>query len=139
MSDGIKAIIGKTIEKVIEESGSVVFVCTDGNAFEAYHMQDCCEFVRIYDTTGDLQSLVGQVIIDAHENESREWPADVPEDSYVDSFTWTEHVFKTSNHTITVRWLGESNGYYSESVYFGRTHKPICDLRKKIDESGIQL
>lgn len=126
MSDGIGAIVGKKIAKVLNEQGfTILFVCEDGDSFEAYHMQDCCESVSVHDIIGDLQLLVGQEIIAASEEELSDYPEDVPKPEYTDSFTWTIHTFKTVKGQVIVRWLGESNGYYSESVYFGRTPTPI--------------
>lgn len=122
----VNLLVGKTISAINKHDDSIVFICSNGDTFEAYHMQDCCEKVSIYDVSGDLQSLVGETITFARENKiSQEWPHDVPKPEYLESFTWTTHTFKTAKNTVTVRWLGESNGYYSESVYFCRTHKPI--------------
>lgn len=33
-----------------------------------------------------------------------------------ESSTTTVHTFKTGEETVVVRWIGSSNGYYSESV-----------------------
>ena len=123
----VSLLIGKTLEcvEINEDWDEIYFSCTEGEAFRAYHMQDCCEIVRVHDISGSLQGLIGSSIVEAEEViDSENWPSDVPESEWTESFTWTTHRLKTaSGIEVSVRWLGESNGYYSESVYFQRTHK----------------
>ncbi len=123
----LSSIVGKTLESIEAEEEYMLFVCTDGTAFNAYHMNACCEYVRIYDISGDLQSLVGSKIVEATAERSKDWPDDVEMHEDIGrSYTWTTHRFKTeAGAEVTVRWLGKSNGYYNEDVYFGYTHKPI--------------
>lgn len=94
------------------EKGSedAVFRLADGTTVKFYHAQGCCETVQIEDVCGDTSDLIGSPILQAEEV-SGEAPAYDGE-----SVTWTFYKFSTIKGSVTVRWLGESNGYYSEDV-----------------------
>lgn len=88
---------------------------TDRGTLQFYHEQDCCERVTLEDGGDELLDIVGKVIMaveevssDGVEPPQREWPPD--------SYTWTFYRIITSGDDVTLRWFGESNGYYSESV-----------------------
>jgi len=106
--------------KVDERDDVLRFTRSDGRVFEFYHEQDCCETVEIEDITGSLADLVGAPMTLAdeavHDNDTPEGTA-APDD-VDDSYTWTFYRFATVLGFVTVRWLGSSNGYYSESVSF---------------------
>ncbi len=118
---------GKVISNIEQHDmhGDSIFIeCTDGSEYLMKHEQDCCESVDIYDIDGDLQRLVGQKIISAYENSSSDDPDNV--DVYKEcreSFTWTFYVIRTNIDSVTIRWYGTSNGYYSESVDFSKHNK----------------
>jgi hypothetical protein len=118
----ISAMIGKTITDVrhLEQgSDSVVFGCLDGSEYTMYHDQDCCESVSISDVEGDVSDLVGSIVVVAESVDSSDFPS--PAGEYVESYTWTFYRIATAKGFIVIRWLGESNGYYSESVDFAKT------------------
>lgn len=115
-----KDLIGKTFSAVEnDDNEELVFTTDTGDRFKFYHEQDCCERVTINDIVGDLNDLVGSKLVMAeevtHDNKNPEG-VEIPE--YQDSFTWTFYKFATLKGYVTVRWYGESNGYYSESVDF---------------------
>lgn len=120
---GIEQLLGKTLTEIRsleKESESVVFVCDDGTEFTMFHSQDCCESVCIDDVEGDISDLIGSPITTAEESTSDENPEGVCQE-YQDSFTWTFYRIATAKGFVVVRWYGESNGYYSESVDFAKT------------------
>lgn len=86
------------------------FTFEDGRVFMFYHAQDCCERVEIESIVGDLNDLVGAPLLMAEE---------VIKEGTVDDWeteTWTFYKFATRKGYVDVRWLGSSNGYYSETV-----------------------
>jgi hypothetical protein len=96
-----------------KDSDEVSWVAEDGRSWRMYHSQDCCESVSIEDVCGDVADLLGVEILEAAE------VTDIPEPrAGDDSYTWTFYRISTIKGTVVIRWLGESNGYYSESVYF---------------------
>ena len=113
---GMAQMLGKTFVQVSGAVGNfdLLFETANGERFMFSHQQDCCERVDINDIVGDLQDLVGEPLLLA-EQVSGETPVDFNEREY-ESVTWTFYKFATRKGYVDVRWLGESNGYYSEGV-----------------------
>ena len=114
-------LVGRVLVSVENRnSEELIFTLDNGEAYKLYHSQNCCEGVSIEDIIGDLNDLVGSPILMAeevtHENEN---PEGVPSKDYQDSYTWTFYKLATIKGYVTIRWYGESNGYYSESVDWG--------------------
>lgn len=109
-------IIGKTMTSVVNNDDEIIFSANDGSIYKMHHLQDCCESVYVEDVAGDLSDLVGSPILQAEEVSS----GDEPAPAHADSYTWTFYKLATIKGSVTIRWLGESNGYYSESVQFDK-------------------
>jgi hypothetical protein len=110
-------LVGKVLTAVRKtDDDRIEFDCEDGTRYALFHDQECCESVTISDINGDLGFLVGSPILLAEAATNREGSA--PE--YAESFTWTFYRFATVKGYVDIRWLGQSNGYYSEGVSFGR-------------------
>jgi len=119
MVNEFEGMIGKVFREVTGEVGAeeMRFVGADGGpSFRFYHREDCCESVQIVDMAGDLSDLVGSPIVEAEEVSNEDAPA--PENASPDEYQWTFYRFATAKGSVTVRWLGESNGYYSMAVAF---------------------
>lgn len=112
MDMDISVLKGMTLSSVVNEGNDqVIFQAEDGRRFRMAHSQDCCESVGIEQIDGDLLDLVGSPIIMAEVAQS-----DNEDNGYWGM--WTFYKLATSKGYVTIRWYGESNGYYSVDVSF---------------------
>ena len=107
---------GQIVEEItgLIEGYDEVFIKTNNGTYRLYHEQDCCEYVRVVKVIGNVNELIGEVIF-AEEDAGANEP-DWYNESFNDSHTWTKYVLKTENASLEFWYLGESNGYYCESV-----------------------
>ena len=110
-STSIDCLVGVIIKSIegLEQYSEELVIKTDKGCIKFYHDQDCCESVYIEDFELD-NDLSGAKIISAEEVVSYD------ETGNYDSATWTFYKIETNKGGLFIRWLGESNGYYSESV-----------------------
>lgn len=116
-------LLGKTIVDIYgAEVGSevIAIICGDGSKYLMYHEQDCCESVDVNDICGDIACLLNTPITKAEEvvDSSMENGGVKDMEYEPESYTWTFYHLATVKGYVTIRWYGESNGYYSESVDF---------------------
>lgn len=122
-------LLGKTFTSARREKENngeeyIVFECEDdkGTIFILCHKSECCENVYIEDICGDLSDLKNSPILLAEEETSRDGKdgslgPKVINDDNDESYTWTFYKLSTNKGSVTIRWYGSSNGYYSESAY----------------------
>ena len=113
--DIVKNMVGLTFNKVEQDGDDLVFI--GDRKFRFYHEQDCCETFQLVEMEGDLSYLEGSPLVLAEEISSEETPELKEKAGCLDySYTWTFYKFATAKGYVTVRWVGDSNGYYSEEV-----------------------
>ena len=110
----IADLYGKTLTRIdgYDGGGELVFYCFDGTTYKMYHDRECCESVHLEDIAGDLNDLIGSPILTAEER------SDYGEQEDGDPIQWTFYELATIKGSVTLRWYGTSNGYYSTSVSF---------------------
>jgi hypothetical protein len=111
------SLMGKVFASIEKSEDEITFVVNDDEAYALGHEQDCCEEVKVEDICGDLDDLIGLPILLAEEVTSED---NRPEECY-GSHTWTFYKLSTNKGSVTIRWIGLSNGYYSESVSLYQT------------------
>ena len=115
----LDCFIGKTfvsIEGMTPGSEEITFTCSDGSVYKMDHYQDCCKRVYLESVVGDVEDLLNTPILDATESSSSDTPPHYTREYEPDSQTWTFYKFRTLKGYVDLRWFGESNGFYSESV-----------------------
>lgn len=108
----VEEMLNQTFTSIRSDVDTVTFE-NDKVRYVLYHDQDCCESVTVEEIIGDLEDLENLPLLIAREDSN----ADGPELPRAESYTWTFYNFATYKGYVTIRFLGESNGYYSEEVY----------------------
>jgi hypothetical protein len=113
MSDSIKDLLGLTVVDIVEvkpEQSKYIyelqFKCNNGKVYCLGHHQDCCEDVYLEDVNGDFEDIKNHPILKAEMVQFNNTPK------------WTFYHVSTIKGTVSLRWCGDSNGYYSEEVDF---------------------
>lgn len=118
----LSELIGKTLTSITgcEEGSEEVEMCFDDfTRYSLFHCQDCCESVLLEEVVGDPSDLVGEVLLVCEESTSEKKLKGKPKDP--EEFLWTFYRLATRKGWVVLRWLGESNGYYSMGVDFVET------------------
>lgn len=108
---------GQTFTKVARQGERIVFEQDGKPVYELAHNQECREYVWIEDITGDLEDLQATPILEAYRSTNNDDPPHPSiEEDWDDSYTWTFFRIRTIKGTVTIRFFGSSNGYYSEDA-----------------------
>lgn len=125
----------------VDMLGYWLLVAVEKVEFHMLHYVDCCEHVRVIDICGDVDDLLDAKVVSAEEATSEDiipficdvdhsmvtianpqWYRDAGYINDSDSHTWTFYRVATTKGSVVIRWLGESSGYYSESVSIERIY-----------------
>lgn len=123
----INEMLGRTFKEVFKNKDDELVFRGDyyrgvwGTVFTFCHFQDCCEKVWIEDIVGDLDDLKGEPLTEAEV---------VTDECDVGKYhqTWSFFKFGTSKGSVTIRWCGESEGFYSECVSLKRELTEVIDF-----------
>ena len=106
----IDQIKGMTITAVVyKESDESLRIHLNTHVLEMLHHQDCCETVYLADVVGSFEDLIGYPLLEVSES-----IVDIGSEGIFSTATY--YNFKTVKASVQLRWVGESNGYYSETV-----------------------
>lgn len=111
MSEFQKLFQGRTIKNVTQNNRELLFTFADGGIVKMYHAQECCESVYCETDISEIENICDAEIVIAEER-TNEGETDYG------TITWSFYTLRTAFDTVVIRWVGESNGYYSEKVDF---------------------
>lgn len=121
----IKTVVGEVLAHIdiafpANGAHEIRLETKSGRVFRIWHNQDCCEHVYIHGIDGAIHRILGKPIIEATHTEVEKGEP-VPQDP--DFWTNTTIEFRVDGATLVTRWIGESNGYYGETVDFEEVFK----------------
>ena len=103
-------LTGMTITAVVyKETNESLLIHLNTHVLEMIHHQDCCETVYLADVVGSFEDLIGYPLLEVSES-----IVDIKSEDY--SSTASYYNFRTVKASVQLRWVGESNGYYSEII-----------------------
>ena len=106
----IDQIKGMTITAVVyKETNESLLIHLNTHVLEMIHQRDCCETVYLADVVGSFEDLIGYPLLEVSESTVDIGDSDI-------SSTASYYNFKTIKASVQLRWVGESSGYYSETV-----------------------
>lgn len=110
-------LIGNVFDTVTLNGGAVEFYNNNKLMFCLHHEQSCCEIVELIDGFDELHLLQNGPIMQSYATYSHDGELKYTENgnSY-DNLTWSFYTFSTFYHSVTLRFYGQSNGCYSETV-----------------------
>lgn len=121
----LNTLVGERIAYIDVDEGNyeILITTVSGDTIMIYHDQKCCETVSIESTEGDWYALKGKVVVETVHEESQ---AEVPPGlgSNLDSCTRSTLKLRVDDATVISRWIGVSNGFYSESVDIAEIASP---------------
>ena len=106
----LEQLQGMAITAVVyDEQNESLLIHLNTHVLEMIHHQDCCETVYLADVVGAFEDLIGYPLLEVSESI-------VDIESEYESATASYYNFKTVKASVQLRWVGESNGYYSETI-----------------------
>lgn len=107
--ESIPLLLGETFHSIKNCDDRIVSFQNQDTTIHMYHNQSCCETVAVEEIIGDLEDLMNSPILRAEER------TEDGKSSYGKAL-YTFYEIATIKGSVTIRWLGESNGYYGVSV-----------------------
>ena len=110
----MERLVGEVITgyKINSDDEILLKLYTKDKIIIFYHDQECCEEVWLETDPEEIKRIIGSPILQAEERteeceELEEW---------WERNTYTFYTIRTLKDTLTLRFIGTSNGYYSEDV-----------------------
>ncbi len=118
MCEEFKYLKGQTITGIEHDKEEFIMTLDNGQRFKLYHAQECCETVELVEIIGDLKDIIGSPLTLCEEITEVGALNGYESLNGYEHYTWTFYKLATTKGYVTLRWCGESSGFYSERVNF---------------------